>query len=96
MHILKLDHKTNEFVLDGGPFGETHRFPGTVAGAINLNEVGRMLDYVSMSSDLNHPSEFPEFEAHSIDIAAGYMDGAVEAGLIQIKEDNNVPEGSDF
>jgi hypothetical protein len=41
----------------------------------------------SMSSDFNHPDEFPDFEEHSIDIVAGYYEGAIAAGLIALIKD---------
>lgn len=64
----------------------TMEFPGTVIGAIDLNNF--LLNYpdvmVQMSSDFNHPDEFPMFEKHSIDIAAGYLDGAISDGVIEV------------
>jgi len=65
-----------------------HWFPPTVTGAIAVNH--KMLElmsqghHINSSSDLNHPDEFPEFEEHAIDIAAGYYEGAVAAGIITV------------
>ncbi len=84
MKILLIDEKTTEFVLHDPLTKKDVRFHGTVDGAIAFNFVGAKEDYVSMSSDLNHPDDFPKFEEHSIDIAAGYLDGAVEAGIIKL------------
>lgn len=81
---LKLDSLTTEFVVTDWEDKE-HRFPGTVIGSIGLHEfcIENQLQ-VTMSSDLNHPEEFPKFEKHAIDIAVGYYDNAVADGVIEI------------
>ena len=96
MHIIGIDSKTTQFRLTDTLTQEAEFFPGTVRGAVELNNTAAQKDYVSMSSDLNHPNEFPKFEEHAIDVAAGYFDGAVEAGLIEITDNRNENEGSDF
>ena len=91
MNYIKLDSVKKEFVLDF--HGTEHRFAGTVAGAIEFNQfMHEAGESASMSSDLNHPNEFPDFEEHSIDIVAGYYDGAVKAGLINLVNDDDEEE----
>lgn len=82
--FLRIDTKTTEFVLYDWD-GNEHRFPGTVEGAAKLNHFAHDQKLnCCMSSDLNHPDEFPKFEKYAIDIAAGYYDEAVKAGVINI------------
>lgn len=85
MIFLKLDHKKVEFVFVVGE--QEFTFPGTVDGAVELNNILAKYDEnleIQMSSDLNHPDDFPKFEPHSIDIAAGYIDGALAAGILEV------------
>lgn len=83
MAFLKLDDKTNEFVLS---IQDTEtRWSGTLNGVLDMLHLIRETEIpICMSSDLNHPDEFPDFEEHSIDVAAGYYDGAIKAGVIKI------------
>jgi hypothetical protein len=93
MNFISIDNAAKEFVVS--IHGTEHRFAGTVAGAIELNHfMNERGEGSSMSSDLNHPNEFPDFEEHSIDIVAGYYEGAVKAGLINLvpKESKAVSE----
>lgn len=87
MTVMQIDSKTTEFVLRFYDKTEK-RFPGTVAGAVALHNTAKDLAYVSASSDYNHPDEFPNFEEHSIDIAVGYFDDAIAAGIINYAGDD--------
>lgn len=83
---LRIDTAKTEFVVSDWA-GAEHRFPGTVVGAVELtNFCHEERLELSMSSDLNHPGEFPRFERHAVDIAAGYLDGAIADGLISVEE----------
>lgn len=85
MIYLKLDDETTEFVAETGK-GEK-RFPGTVKGAVELYQfLVRSKDTVYASSDLNHPNEFPYFEKFAIDIAAGELEDAIQAGVISVDD----------
>lgn len=87
MYFLTIDSENTQFKLTN--CNENLLFSGTVRGAIKLNEVMIELKnqgfWIQSSSDLNHPNEFPNFEEYSIDIAAGYYDGALKAGVIEIE-----------
>lgn len=97
MYFISLNYKETKFVLKNTYTNETMEFEGTVSGAIELLEETRKHEHVSMSSDLNHPNEFPNFAEHAIDIAAGYIEGALEAGVIElVKEETNEDEGTDY
>lgn len=83
---LKLDSTTTEFVVSDWEQKE-HRFAGTIHGAVELiNFCHSKHLQVLHSSDLNHPDEFPKFQEHAIDVAVGYYEGAVNAGLISLGE----------
>ena len=81
--FLSIDAATTEFVLEVND--KEQRFPGTVQGAVDMHKASGEM-HVSMSSDLNHPREFKKFEKHSIDIAAGYLDEAIKAGVISVEK----------
>lgn len=84
MPYLKIDEENTEFELKSWGH-ETHVFPGTVQGAILLTNFCKKHKISAlMSSDFNHPDEFPKFEKHSIDIVAGYYDDAIADGVIEI------------
>ena len=69
--IIRIDSKALEFVVLNGK--KENRFSGTVQGARELVDfvVSSNFANICLSSDFNHPDEFPEFEPNSIDIACG-------------------------
>lgn len=86
MIIVGLDAKTTEFTVTYVDADEK-RFPGTVAGAVEVrNLTAKESDNmpIMITSSLNHPDDYPEFEEHSIDIAANYLDDAIAAGVITV------------
>ena len=84
-YFLSLDSKNVIFKLSKDN-NTVKEFPGTVKGAAELTDyiITNKLEFVQMSSDLNHPDEFEEFEKHSIDIAAGYYEEAITAGVLTV------------
>ena len=78
--MLFLKIKNGKFEVSGK--AEVKVFAPTVAGAIGVYNYTKG-EHTNMSSDLFHPDEFPDFEEHAIDIAAGEIGDAVEAGVIQ-------------
>lgn len=87
MWYIAIDSKTTRFLLTNRIVNETHAFDGTIKGALSMLKMVYSTGYdpdVMSSSSLNHPDEYPEFEKHSIDIAAGYLQGAIDDGLINV------------